>query len=155
MALRSNTISGGAVVGDGEQPVPAYIQALLEQTADNLENLQRTLARGEDSRIDGTVNLPIDGKPCWPDRNDAPQQDLLLKLAQGNPLEPLLSAMAEANQSGIDGTELMAALRNIETHLERLPADQTAGREEAVQDVRNEIRLARTIAALAEGEDPR
>ncbi|MEC8163166.1 MAG: flagellar motor protein MotA, partial [Pseudomonadota bacterium] len=44
-------ISGGAVFGDGEQPVPAYIQALLEQTADNLENLQRTLTRGEDSRI--------------------------------------------------------------------------------------------------------
>ena len=39
-------------------------------------------------------------------------------------------------------------------HLARLLSDQTTGREEAVQEVRNEIRLlARTIAALAQGED--
>ena len=37
-----------------------------------------------------------------------------------------------------------------------MSARRVAGREEAVQNVRNEIRLlARTIAALAEGEDPR
>ena len=150
-------ISGGAVVGDGEQPVPAYIQALLEQTADNLENLQRTLARGEDSRIDVNRQIfQLTENLSGLTETMRAQQDLLLKLAQGQSnLEPLLSAMAEANQSGSDG-QAAAALRNIETHLERLLADQTAGREEAVQDVRNEIRLlARTIAALAEGEDPR
>src|SRR5271156_1363087 len=32
-----------AAIGDGEQSVPAFIQALLEQTADSLEGLQRTL----------------------------------------------------------------------------------------------------------------
>ncbi len=41
-----------AALGDGgDGSVPAYIQALLEQTADSLENLQRILARGEESRI--------------------------------------------------------------------------------------------------------
>ncbi|MED5573672.1 MAG: flagellar motor protein MotA, partial [Pseudomonadota bacterium] len=150
-------ISGGAVFGDGEQPVPAYIQALLEQTADNLENLQRTLARGEDSRINANQRISqLTENLASLTKTMNAQQDLLLKLAQGQSnLEPLLAAMAETNQSGSDG-QAAAALRNIETHLERLLADQTAGREEAVQDVRNEIRLlARTIAALAEGEDPR
>ena len=42
-------LGSGGPISDGDQPVPAYIQALLEQTADSLENLQRTLARGEDS----------------------------------------------------------------------------------------------------------
>ena len=50
-------LGGGGPVGDGDQAVPAYIQALLEQTADSLENLQRTLARGEDSRIDANRRI--------------------------------------------------------------------------------------------------
>ena len=38
-------LSSGAIAADGDQSVPAYVQALLEQTAESLENLQRTLAR--------------------------------------------------------------------------------------------------------------
>ena len=49
-----------------------------------------------------------------------------------------------------------ASLRSIDGHLARLLTDQTSGRETAVQEVRSEIRLlARMIAALAEGEEPR
>ena len=48
---------GAAVVAEGEQSVPAFIQALLEQTADSLEGLQRTIARGEDSRVQANQNL--------------------------------------------------------------------------------------------------
>ena len=56
--LSGLTRLGGAGIGsEGDQPVPAFIQALLEQTADNLENLQRTLARGEDSRIDANRRI--------------------------------------------------------------------------------------------------
>lgn len=150
-------LGGGGPVGDGDQTVPAYIQALLEQTADSLEGLQRTLARGEDSRIDAnrrivqlTENL---GSLTESMRT---QQDLLLKLAQGqSDLRPLLTALTEA-QTTPGGDQTAAALRNIDSQLARLLADQSAGREEAVQEVRNEIRLlARTIAALAHGEDPR
>ena len=36
--------SGGGLI-EGDQPVPAYIQALLEQTAESLDNLQRTIRR--------------------------------------------------------------------------------------------------------------
>src|SRR6185437_9851587 len=38
---------GGPNVELGEASVPAYIHALLEQTADSLDNLQRILSRGE------------------------------------------------------------------------------------------------------------
>ncbi len=54
--LASQTrLSGGG--GDGEHPVPAYIQSLLEQTADSLAELQRILARGEESRIATNANI--------------------------------------------------------------------------------------------------
>ncbi len=42
-------VSGGAL-GEGEAPIPVYVQALLEQTAENLEALQRIISRGEEGR---------------------------------------------------------------------------------------------------------
>ena len=36
-------LSSGSLQGDGETSVPAYVQALLEQTADGLERMQRAL----------------------------------------------------------------------------------------------------------------
>ena len=148
-------LGGGGPVGDGDQAVPAYIQALLEQTADSLEKLQRTLARGEDSRIDANRRI-VQLTENLGSLSEAmrAQQDLLLKLAQGqSDLRPLLSALAEA-QTTSNNSQTAVALRNIDAHLARLLSDQTTGREEAVQEVRNEIRLlARTIAALAQGED--
>ena len=43
-------LSTGALPGDGEFGVPAYIQALLEQTADNIEQFQKGLVRDEEQR---------------------------------------------------------------------------------------------------------
>src|SRR6185312_2694643 len=45
-------LSSGAL-SDGEGSVPVYVQALLEQTAENMENLRRVLLRGEESRAQG------------------------------------------------------------------------------------------------------
>src|SRR5271165_6996460 len=50
-------LSGGQLGDGGDGSVPAYIQALLEQTADSLENLQRILARSEESRIGANATL--------------------------------------------------------------------------------------------------
>lgn len=46
-------LSSGVLPGDGE-PVPAYVQALLEQTADGINSLQRNLSTqaDEQSRLD-------------------------------------------------------------------------------------------------------
>ena len=150
-------LGGGGAVGDGEQTVPAYIQALLEQTADNLENLQRTLVRGEDSRIDANRRIvQLTDNLGSLSESMRMQQELLLKFAQSQlELKPILSALAEG-QTNQGDDQAAVALRNIDGHLARLLADQTSGRETAVQEVRSEIRLlARTIAALAEGEEPR
>src|SRR6267142_2869810 len=51
-------LSAGGPVGDGaDSSAPAFVQALLEQTADGLDKLQRTLGRGEESRIAANTNL--------------------------------------------------------------------------------------------------
>ena len=150
-------IGSGGVSGDGEQPVPAYIQALLEQTADNLENLQRSLARGEDSRIDTNRGISqLTANLADLTNSMQAQQELLLKLAQGQAnLEPLLVVLTQTTKDSANG-QAITVLKSIEAQLELLLKDQSTGRQDAVQDVRNEIRLlARTIAALDEREKPR
>jgi hypothetical protein len=148
-------LSGGSGIAEsGETSVPAFIQALLEQTADSLEGLQRILGRGEESRISANSNVVAltDRLGALTDQMRA-EQSLLVKLAEGQmDLKPVLQRLAEAStqrQPGQD--ESRTHLRNIEMHLARLYEDVSQGRGSAVQEIRSEIRLvARTIAALAE-----
>ncbi len=81
------------------------------------------------------------------------EQSLLVKLAEGQmELKPVLQRLADGSTSASPAMdEARAHLRNIEMHLARLDEDVSQGRGDAVQEIRNEIRLlARTIAALAE-----
>ena len=67
-------LSSGALA-DGDASVPAYVQALLEQTAENLENLQRIMLRGEDSRREGNrAMLGAEREIRRADRTDAQQR---------------------------------------------------------------------------------
>src|SRR5205814_3906751 len=43
-------LSSGVLGTEGETSVPRYVQALLEQTAENMEGLQHILSRGEEGR---------------------------------------------------------------------------------------------------------
>jgi hypothetical protein len=148
-------LSGGGPASDsGDTSVPAYIQALLEQTADSLDNLQRIMGRGEESRITANTNLQslTERLTTLTDQMRA-EQTLLLRLAESQvELKPVLQRLADATASGPPGQdEARGHLRNIETYLSRLAEDVSHGRGEAVQEIRSEIRLlARTIAALAE-----
>jgi hypothetical protein len=137
----------------GEASVPAYIHALLEQTADSLDNLQRILSRGEESRI--SANAPLltltDRLTTLTDQMRA-EQSLMLRLAEQQvELRPVLQKLAEGVTGASHGDDMRAHLRNIELYLARMSEDATHGRGELVQEIRSEIRLlARTIAALAE-----
>ena len=50
-------LSSGSALGDGETSVPAYVQALLEQTADGLERMQRALLEGERERRESAQQM--------------------------------------------------------------------------------------------------
>ncbi len=50
-------LSSGGAIGDGEASVPAYVQALLEQTADGLERMQRAFGEAERERRGASEQL--------------------------------------------------------------------------------------------------
>ena len=149
-------LSSGALSGEGEQPIPIYVQALLEQTAESLENLQRTLARGEDSRIATQSHLVQLSEMIQTVTDQMrTEQTLMLKLAEGQTdLKPILGRLADsvgqAKSAGFDDATRMH-IRNLEVYVARLIEEMNTGREEIIQEMRTDIKLlARTIAALAE-----
>ena len=147
--------AAGPMTEQGDAAVPAYIQALLEQTADSLENLQRILARGEESRISANTNLQgLTEKLTMLTDQMRTEQSVLFRLAeQQNVLRPILQRLADSGGALVQD-EARNHLRNIDVQLTRLNEEVAHGRTEAVHEIRNEIRLiARTLAALSDAPE--
>jgi hypothetical protein len=110
-------VSSGAL-GEGEAPIPVYVQALLEQTAENLESLQRVITSGEESRDAATAAV--------------------LTMAEK------LAALAESLRDEAGTTQL---LRNIDATLQRMSMELSANQTRTAAELRQDVRLlARTIA---------
>ncbi len=151
--LAGLTRLSSGVLSEGEGSVPVYVQALLEQTAENLEGLQRILARGEDSRNQANqAILSLNERVSALTDTMRTNQQLMLRIAETqSSLAPALQRLTDM-QAGDDVAR--AYLRNIETGILRLIAESEQGRQQATADLRNDLRLlTRTVAALA--EDPR
>jgi hypothetical protein len=151
-------LSSGALSGDGDQSMPAYVQALLEQSAENLENLQRILSRGEESRIEANQSLlALTDKLDTLTDHLKTQQMLMKSMAEGQAdlrpaLQQLAAGLGDGDGGGMD-PETKASIRNLDRSLARLTDDVSHGRDEIIKQVRSEIKLlARTIANIADGD---
>ncbi len=148
--------SGALAEGDGGS-VPVYVQALLEQTAENMENLQRILARGEEGRFQANqAVLTLTERIGTLSDSMRGNQQLMLRIAEGQAaLAPALQRLAEPRAAPAFDDAARGHLRNIELYLQRLLADAEQGRAQSTAELRNDLRiLTRTVAALAE-EHPR
>src|SRR5215469_16376601 len=147
-------LSSGGFGDGGDGSVPAYIQALLEQTADSLENLQRILARSEESRIGANNTMPglIDRLGTLSEHMKAGQM-LMVKLAENQmELKPSLARLATIAENSLGQDDVLRNhMRNIEAYMARLSEDIVEGRSQTMSELRGEIRLlARTIAAISD-----
>jgi hypothetical protein len=148
--LAGLTRLSSGILSEGEGSVPVYVQALLEQTAENMEGLQRVLTQdGENrSQVNQAVNTLNERLAALADTMRA-NQHLMLRIAESQTvLGPALQRMAELQ----GGDEVSRGhLRNIEMGLQRLLTENEQGRSRSTTDLRNDLRLlTRTVAALAE-----
>jgi hypothetical protein len=149
-------MSAGVGMSSGEasdQPVPVYIQALLEQTADSLDNLQRVMARGEESRIAANQNMrQLTDKLATLADQMKTEQALMLKLAEHQiEMKPILAKLAEARSSTALDDASRNHLRNMDGSLSRLVEELSQGRDELIREIRGEFKmLARTLASRTE-----
>jgi MotA/TolQ/ExbB proton channel family len=151
--LAGLTRLSSGVLAEGEGSVPVYVQALLEQTAENMENLQRILQRGEDSRSQANqAVLALTEHIATLSDAMRTSQHLMLRIAEAqSAIAPALQRLAEQRREAGFDDAARAHLRNIELYLQRLLADAEQGRAQATAELRNDLRiLTRTVAALAD-----
>lgn len=149
-------LSGGTLAVEGDQSVPAYVSALLEKTADSLDDLRRILARGEEQRGVSAANLlSLTERLATLTDHMRSEQDLMVKLVENQvEMRPVLERLAAGatQPAGLDEPS-RAHLRNLDVYVTRLLEELVSGREQTVAELRGEIKLlARTIAAIAEDE---
>jgi hypothetical protein len=145
-------LSTGGIAGDGEASVPVYVQALLEQTAENMEGLQRVLVRGEDSRAQGNnALLAMNDRLAQLGDMMQSHQQLMERLAANQAaIGPVLARLAE--QKPADDVA-RAHLRNIELLLTRLLTESEQGRAQSLSELRSDLKvLTRTIGAMADDQ---
>jgi hypothetical protein len=148
--LAGLTRLSSGVLAEGETSVPIYVQALLEQTAENMEGLQGVVMRDEETRIQiNHAVLTLNERLATLVETMKANQHLMIRIAETqSALAPFLQRLSEA-QAGDDAAR--GYLRNIEQHLQRLLSESEQGRARTTAELRNDLRvLTRTVAALAE-----
>jgi hypothetical protein len=134
-----------------EASMPAYLQAMLEQTAENLDNLQRSISHSEETQAGVHAGLiALTERLTALGDQIATEQALLSRLISSQEeLRPVMIRLAEIEGGGFDEAT-RNHIRNIDVYLARLLDETVHGRNQMTHEIRSEIKLvARTIAAAA------
>jgi hypothetical protein len=123
---------------DGEQGVSAYVEALLERTADGLDDLTRTLRRAEEGR-EATVaaNATLVERLAALAEAMRGQQTLLARMGeQSIELKSAINRLGERAPSESDREALLAHQRAIETYLARILDENVRNRAALAEELR-------------------
>ncbi|MCG8504165.1 MAG: hypothetical protein MI755_06130 [Sphingomonadales bacterium] len=147
--------AGGAAADEEGGSLPAYVTALLEQSADSLDSLQRAMHKSEDTRdeVSNSILSVSERLAALTDQMQA-EQSLMAQLADGQAkMQAALEKLAEmAAKPAAPGEDAAAQhLRNIDVHVKRLIEEQSRGRDQLIDEMRSELKLlARTMAAMVD-----
>ena len=134
----------------GGPALPAYLSALLQQTADNLDRLQQVIGRGENDRgaLQGSLNQLNQNLATLGDRLGARAGHAR---ADGRQPAGAAPASGAARREPAGWTRRAATISATPTCSSgRLIEEIARGRVELSRELRNEIKLvARTIAIVA------
>lgn len=148
-------LSSGALAGEGEGSVPAYIQALLEHTSDSLDKLQRLMARGEEERRLADQRLvALTTEIAEVAQLVRGEQKAMLSLSRTHAeLQGVLERLADATSSRSDSELQMSdQLQRVAKTLAELRTTLGDDRGAFIDVLRDEVRLmTRTAAHLGEG----
>jgi len=155
-------LSSGGEIRDGEQNISAYTEALLDQTAESLDELQRILTKSEENRIATNEHyVKMNENLSMLTEQMRTEQQILLKVATNQKdLLPLLNKITEVAEAlKVSSESLMDertknSIKNIDQSLNRLTIELASRHDQFNKDIRSEIKLlAKTVAASSERSD--
>ncbi|MDI1283740.1 MAG: hypothetical protein PSV46_05045 [Reyranella sp.] len=133
-------VSRGGLQGEGEQGVPAYAEAVLEHTAEGLDELIRSLRRGEANREAATAaGAALADRLGSLTETIRDQQNLLAQLAeQSNRIAGTVDRLHESAEGG-DRQAGLAHQRNIEALLAHLVEESARNRASVSEELRGAV----------------
>ena len=151
-------LSPGSVTADGEGSSLNFVEALLEQTAEGLESMQRIMTKSEQTSIASGENLiklseTLNALEAKLDLNDKSISILSEnQLALQNILEKLSEKLAAETPE--KPHQQLPDIKNIEVLTEQILKEITTNRVELLNELRSEIKLlARTIASSSKSPE--
>jgi hypothetical protein len=130
--------------GEGESTLPGYLQALLEQTAENLAQIQRLMSRSEEDRRAGQAGVALltDRLGELSDQLRA-EQKVIMSLAKNQlDLQPAMAELANQVAGAVASTqEMRTHMRSVDAALARLVDEVSGAREQVPEAMRQEIKL--------------
>ncbi|MCF8473745.1 MAG: hypothetical protein K9G26_03530 [Emcibacter sp.] len=126
----------------GDATVPAYVSALLEQSADSLEKLHNVIARGEEGRNDvNRAMLSLSEQLSTLSDSQTEMRHVLKQMLE------LFSKQLAAE----DGNLQIKHLRNIDVQFKYLTEETIKGQNQLNETLKSEFKLlARTMGAMAD-----
>lgn len=126
----------------GEASIPAYVSALLEQSADSLENLHNVIARSEENRNE--VNTAMLNLSEQLSTLSDSQMEMRAVLKQ------MLELFAD-QLTGENDKIQVKHLRNIDVQIKYLTEETVKGQNQFNDTLKSEFKLlARTLGAMAD-----
>jgi len=156
--LASVTHLSRSEMSEGVASPSSYMTALMEQTADGIDRLQRTLKQSEESRSQNQLAMTAIAETLasLSDKLDAQTAQAAKGDEMGRSLADAISQLAEASKPHETAPALDDAskqhIRNLDVGIKRLIDEQARTSENLVDELRGELKLlSRTIAAGLDG----
>ncbi len=156
--LASVTHLSRSEMSEGVASPSSYMTALMEQTADGIDRLQRTLKQSEESRnqTQGSMVAIAETLSSLSDRMDAQAASAAESTEANRVLATAIQQLAETHgkpqelpapaPAMDDATK--GHIRNLDLGIKRLIEEQSRSSENTVDELRSELKLlSRTIAA--------
>jgi hypothetical protein len=149
---RHSSADGALSAPAATQPLPAYLQGMLQQTAENVDQLRLALERSDHARSDlnNTLGVLNDRLGMLHDLMRH-QHDSLGRIAQAQ--ADVQQAIGRGGVAPLDEAT-REHIRNTDQKLGRLIEELARGREESTRELKNEIKLVSRTIAIAAGEPP-
>lgn len=158
--LASVTHLSRSEVAEGVASPSSYMTALMEQTADGIDRLQRTLKQSEDARTGAqqTMTVIAESLAALADRLDAQSAHQAKSEESERALTAAISQLAKSHADAAQKETPMPApamddttkghIRNLDVGIKRLIDEQSRSSQALSEELRGELKLlARTISA--------
>jgi len=138
-------LPSGIFSGDSEhRTMSSFTEALLEKTAENLDKLQRAVARSEEDRRDNiSKQTELTERIAELTDQIRTEQKVIMSLSKNQmELQPAVARLVDLAADGWAGDEeIRQHIRNVDVHMARVLSELSTGRTQFMDELRDELRM--------------